>query len=299
MTVTVTAAFTSVDDQKARFRVGPSGCFGYFNSLSYLNLSDRTPANQWTQNFELLEFWPHMQVDAQYSEKIAEAIEAMNGFGPYKDLFVHSPANSIQANCREHEVDKIFTGFMTIRDFLYYGNGFANLKAHSEVPADGVRMGILLGMMGCSCDMFGRFTMSERSSSSEGTATYIPQSLDALALYMMMFGTKENCAQCWAQGKMGEENHSNGYVRNGRGELRNIRRIRGYSESYYSSMSHWLQGWMSVPTFLPDDLAAKRGRLTVRQFIDRIRGRLQGISGGAEQAAIIISLFEELKEMYD
>ena len=64
-------------------------------------------------------------------------------------------------------------------------------------------------------------------------------------------------------------------------------------------MSHWLRAWLSVDTFLSPEMIQKKGRLTVGNFVDRMMSRVNSQRGEENKANIVLSMFEELKEMYE
>ena len=313
MANTTLISLTQIKENIGQIALRSHGCFGTHNSFNYQDLVDHRNryasgnCRSVTAEMETIEFFPHISGDAIMS-KVAKTVDFFNSIGVYARTFTTSPVNSIMANMRETPADKIFTGFMTLRQYLH-----GNFRAFSFMLTEGLskeeeylrrRIGLFLQMVGTSIDMFGRVAISDaRSAGSEGTATFIPRGMDALAAYMFVYGTEEQCSDAFAQHPVGESPNENGYLRDGHNGLSRIRNERGYNhrDFNYASMSHWLQAWIMNDGHKPAELDARKGRLTVLQIIDRIRERIILLPNGGtdeQRTDIILNVFEELKDMY-
>lgn len=320
MTITTTLTTGTIHEGVGRTLFYGRGCFGVHNCLnnSYLltiaNGTDvdyirphRTVASV-ADDLEVLEFWPHVDSNKYTSGKVEQAVELFNTFGPYKDMFVCSPANSIQVHLKDHPCDKVFTGLMTIRDYLYgnIGGSWNFLLNGVEEGAEDFylrsRIAIVLSLCNASFNPFSNrvSVSSSNNGRSESDAIMIESDTDALALFFLIYGTEEECADCWSQDKMGIGQNRNGYVRNYGDSITRIGRERGYNEGDYVAMSHWLDAWVSNGGHKDPSFDRNRGRLTVGQFLQRVRERLApgSLEPNQNKADIIIELFEELKDMY-
>lgn len=283
------------------------GCFGAHNSFShYPSLNHQRNngpnAGNYTNLMEVIEFWPHLSHEALVSE-LPDAVEVYNSIGFWKDFFTISSANSIWVNLREHPADKVFTGFMSIRDYMYghyrgfdfLWNGIEGLSKEEILLRK--RIGLFLKLSGVSIDIFGRVSLSGGNSQrSESTSIYMYEAMDALVAYFFVYGTGEDCADCWAQEPVGVGENVNGYLRDHSSGLHNIAGSRNYSN--YTSMSSWLDQWVHNEGHKDPRFDAQRQRLTCRQVFERIRTRMAQANTSAERAQIIIDIFEEIKDMY-
>ncbi|MCS5736719.1 hypothetical protein, partial [Herbiconiux daphne] len=133
-------------------------------------------------------------------------------------------------------------------------------------------------------------------SHGEGGVCYVQNNEDAVALYLLVYGTKEDFAGCWAQGRIGvDRENMAGYIRNSSEDTRrNVVRSR---RPGWQQMADWLRTWLNTN---PEHLQSKRGRLTVTRFYDGMLARLntEPSASRERQAEIITNAFEELREMY-
>lgn len=311
MSVTTTMTRRVVDNDYGRILFRDHGCFGGNNSYNGYYMYGHDGANNGreptiadhSEDLEIIEFWPHVtgnQSIAQYQE----AVDLFNSMACYKDMFTLTVANSIAVNLRENPADKVFTGLMTIRDYLY-GNlrGMDFLWEGIEDKEELLkrkRIALILRLAGVSVDMFGRLnTHGMGSNTNESAAIYLNRSFDAMCLYALVTDDVSVVSDVWAQNPVGEGNNVFGYRRNNRSELPAIRRERGYSDTEYSSMSDWLRAWAHTTGHKSATLDTKRGRLTIDQIINRIRDRIAQAGTNSARADVIMNVFEELKEFYN
>ena len=280
---------------------GAHNCFSHYQTLSH-NRNNGGNSGQFTADMEVIEFWPHLS-DNTIAEKVRDAVNVYNSIGFWKDFFVVSPANSIWVNLREHPADKVFTGFMSIRDYMdgYYGGyeflweNIPNLSEEDILLRK--RIGLFLKVSGVSIDIFGRVNIgSGTNRGSESTSIYLTPEMDALTAYFFAHGTGEECSDCWAQEPVGVGENYDGYLRNHSSGLGRVGTRRGYPG--YTSMSSWLYEWIHNDGHKDRHFDDLRGRLTCRQVFDRIRTRMPQVNSAAERAQIIIDIFEEIKDMY-
>ena len=300
MSVTASAAFSLVRNDRPAIRLRNCACFGHFNYLRRVNVGDSgLRADAISSEIEMYEYWPHINKDT-LEANVTRAVNALNFMSVYKDMFILSPLNTVQVNLREHPADKVFTGYMSLRNWLHYAS-FKSLWTYApeERKAEADAISVVLEEIGVSIDMMGNISFSERSSTSESTCTLISSHMDAICLYLMLYASTSETSQCWAQNCVGVDENYQGYLRNGRDGMSRVINRRGYSSGTYSSMSHWLRAWLSVDTFLSPEMIQKKGRLTVGNFVDRMMSRVNSQRGEENRANIVLSMFEELKEMYE
>lgn len=287
------------------------GCFGAHNSFSQyrpVRHDGRDERNHFTRELtsqmEVIEFWPHVS-EAILNRDLRIAVDIFNSIGCYSDLFWVTPANSIGVNLREHPADKVFTAFMMIRDQLYGHNDILTCMFPPELPKEDFllrkRIALFLRIAGFSMDMFGRVTLSSNvSAGAESCATHVPNGTDALAAYLFIFGSKEQCADCWAQEPVGVGDNYNGYIRDWSDRMNSVRTRRGYDPNDYGSISRWLYAWSKSDGHKDPQFDEKRRRLTVGQLLIRLRDRLASLAtaSDSEKSETIINVFDEIKDMY-
>lgn len=307
MSNTTTIALNEIHPQVRGTEFRNHGCFGAHNSFSHYptqthQRTNGVNAGNFTNIMEVIEFWPHISHEAILRD-LSDAVDVYNSIGFWKDFFTISPANSIWVNLKEHPADKVFTGFMSIRDYLYgHYRGFEFLWENIEgLSKEEIllrkRIGLFLKISGVSIDIFGRVGISSGNNrGSESTSIYMYNNMDALTAYFFVYGTGEECADCWAQEPVGVGRNTNGYLRDHSSGLGQIARSRGYSD--YSSMSGWLDQWVHNEGHKDPRFDVNRRRLTCYQVFERIRSRMSQTQTSTERAQIIIDIFEEIKDMY-
>lgn len=320
MTISTYISLDNVYDSVGQLRFIDNGCFGQHNYFdgNYIrghgnSLSNRATIDgngllsQISERMETLEFFPHQTSSTLRDGVLLEkAVKFFDSIGCYEGLFAVSPVNSIWVNLRTNPADKVFTGLMSIRDYLYHG-GSANYQMTRNT--EGLtqeeiyireKIGFFLGLTGVTFSMMGGMSVSGNigTGGNESCSIFVPRSIDALAAYAFVFGDKELCSDCFAQQPVGVGLNTSGYIRNGRFS-RDVAQRRGYRVETYSGMSHWLWGWANNPGHKSANLDAMRGRMSMQQIVDRISQRTSNVTDVDAKVRIIVEIFEEIKEYYE
>lgn len=311
MTITTTIVYTEISEQKTEAKYGPAGCFGSHNCLHNVNDRNRNDgqsnpnqSGQLLREMSHIIFWPHINPGEGVLNRIEKTVNMFNTIPPFKDMFTLNSAYGIQVDLRVNPADKIFSGFMCIRDNLYgHGNRLSVLDDPTLPLEEGQRLGrilLALSLSGVACDMFGRLNYSEASETSrEATHTYIPSNASALALYALVDAPQEVVSDIWAQGVFGSENNRNGYTRNGSSAVRQIANQRGYGD-YYRAMSSWLYAWSTgAGRHYSADLQRPATALNVQMIKERIQARTRNLANDkAAIRGVLVTIFDELRDYY-
>ena len=319
MTISTQITLDQFYDSVGQIRFLNNGCFGSHNQFNYCSLpsmpgsaSNRAEIDGHNRmdnisgRMQTLEFYPHCSAgDLVSGEKLEEAVDFFNSIGVYKDMFAVSPVNSIWVDLRNNPADKVFTGLMSIRDHLYYGLGNQQMFQNIEgLTKDQIllrkRIAMFLSLGGVSFNTFGEGAIRNHvgGGGNEGCATLVPEYADALAAYFFVFGSKDQCADAFAQEPVGVGINQSGYIRNGR-DVHGVCRRRGYNTGTYAAMSHWLKAWVDNPGHKDASFDAMRGRMNLNTFFDRIIQRIANVRNNDQKVEIVLNIFDEMKEYYE
>lgn len=263
-----------------------NACFGQLNRMGGNNL----------QGMEVLEWHPSQpgRTGANLRNVCTprKAFNFINSFGMWKDIFRVTTMNTVAADLQQHPIDAIITGFMSMRDFQMRANGFL---FYGSTPLD-PKIEFALYSAGIYRNRYNSpFLQAGSVSHGEGGVCGLPHDVDALALYLLVYGTAEEFRGCWAQQCFGHGPNTNGYVRDSsRDADRNtIRRTL----PTWNRMSDWLSSWLRTN---PEHLQDKLGRLTINRFYNGLSARLTAEPSADDdrKVAIITNAFEELRELY-
>lgn len=270
--------------------VSRAACFGSFNRYDG---PDR-------ERLEVMEWHPEADTNGAYASSgyslhnAKECFEFVNSFGFWKDIFRRTSMNGVAANIRELPADQIITGFMAARNhnFSNYGHllgrpdlpsGITDLEA-SRLYFVGYAAGASVGALG--------FNWSEPQNGEGGVCRLFRED-DAYGLYLLAYGTKEECSGAFHQNPLFSSGaNTNGYLRDSHASVyQRLLRDKGYSPTQINacrSLADWLRIHLKSQVMLD---SGKLGRLTVGQFIDRHEQRGGDVSS-------YFNMFEELKDLY-
>lgn len=287
MSTSVMVSYLDPNRRNQPFTFTRAACFGTMNRLS----------GQSTSEMDVMEWHPHsrgtLNANPRQTCTPRKAFNFINSFGMWKDLFHVTTINTIACDqLRTAPIDAVITGFMSMRDYqeryntLIFSDGALNPKIEFALWCSGIyRNRYNSPMLNINSPDHG-----------EGGVCDLPSSVDALALYLLVYGTKEDFAGCWAQPIIGDNPATReGYVRNSSSDSRR-REIR-QTRSSWNSLSDWMRTWLETR---PEQHQSKLGRLTIRRFYDGLIARLNAepSANPARQAEIINNAFEELRDMY-
>lgn len=289
MSTTAMVSYQNPNQNPTPFQFVSRACFGTMNCLN-------TDAR--TDKMEVMEWHPQSggRVGANNRHTTCtprKAFNFVNSFGMWKDIFHMTTINTVAADLTK-PIDAVITGFMSLRDFQetahthIFQNEELSLKIEFALYVAGIYRARYSdrGFLGI-----------QSMGSSEGSVCSLQRNDDAVGLYLLAFGTKEQFEGCWAQEAIGQHPSTRrGYIRDSsdssrRNHVRNLR-------PGWSSLSCWLRSWLTTQ---PASLEGKLGRLTVHRFYDGLVARLSTEPSANEvrKAAIIAEAFEELREMYE
>lgn len=257
--------------------VSRAACFGTFNRYTQSN----------RETLEVMEFHPESANNGRKTAK--ECLAFINSLSPWKNVFRLTSIGSIAADIRNHPADKIITGFMAMRNYNYgYYTGLSPSDTRSQAETD-ARF-FIADAIGAGIGSFGFNWGGDRDSSDEGSMCNLRREDDAYGLYLLAFGTEEECQAMFVQNPLFSDGHNtNGYLRGSSNGFDSFRRsLPANQRSVYNQMSNWLRA------FLRSDAAVasgKLGRLTVQQFRER------HVSRGSS-AETYFDMLEELKDLY-
>lgn len=257
-------------------------CFGEYNRLS----------DEARSTLEVMEWHPETSSGQKQAKDCREFISS---FGFWKDVYRVTTLNGVAADIRDKPADLIITGFMAARnfsqrqyEFLADGGSFPEGTTY----LDSCRYSFLASVIGGSVGAFG-FNYTDPRNGESGLCRLLEED-DAYGLYLLAFGSKEECEGAFFQHPLftpGTPN-DNGYLRDDhRTTARRMMREMGYTPQQiemWRSMSDWLRLFL---TSSKAQASGKLGRLTVGQFISRHSQRGNDIT-------TFVSMFEELKDMY-
>lgn len=257
--------------------VSRGACFGTFNRHSQSH----------RETLEVMEFHPESANNGRKSAK--ECLAFINCLSPWKNVFRLTSIGSIAADIRNHPADKIITGFMAMRNYNYgYYTGLSPSATRNQTETD-ARF-FIADAIGAGIGTFGFNWGNDRGASDEGSMCNLRSEDDAYGLYLLAFGTEEECQSMFVQNPLFSDGpNTYGYLRGSSDLFDTLRRTLPVNQrSVYNQMSNWLRA------YLRSDAAAasgKLGRLTVQQFKDR------HVSRGSS-AETYFDMLEELKDLY-
>jgi len=286
MSTSVQISYLDPNRRTSPFCFTRNACFGQLNRMD----------GYATDQMEVMEWHPHSagRNNAGLRDTCTprKAFAFINSFGMWEGIFRVTSINSVAADLKENPIDAIITGFMSMRDFQERNNNFIFPDGELENP----KIEFALWACGIYRNRYGNpFLQHSGPAHGEGGTCHIPAGTDALALYLLVYGTKEDFQGCWAQGIFGENENAEGYVRdNSYDSRRNAVRQR---RPRWSRLSDWLTSWLAIR---PEHLQGKLGRLTVQRFYNGLAARLDAEPNAnvARRAEIINNSFEELRELY-
>lgn len=259
-------------------------CFGEFNRV------DSSCRSQ----LEVMEWHPHKDEQGRYGgvHSAKECFDFINSFGFWKDTFYMTSVGGIATSIRDKPADQVICGFMAARNhnFRHYDDLLRNLP--SNVSEDLARKVFFAGI----CAGVGRGALGLSWSHPEEGESGMCRLLrddDAYGLYLLAYGTKEECAGAFYQNPLFSEGaNSRGYLRDSRrSELRDLLRSKGCSAAQVSSASS-LSDWLRIHLRSEQIISTgKLGRLSVNAFIERHQQR-------GSDVASYFNMFEELKDLY-
>lgn len=267
-------------------------CFGTFNSFQ----------NSTSERLEVMEWHPEDDTRHQGAyNKARECYNFISSLGPWKDVFRLTSVNGIAADIRNLPADQIITGFMAARNhnFGQY-DALANRREVSSDRKEEAKRLMFVGYCaGASVGSFG-FNWSPVENGEGGMCRLYPED-DAYGLYLLAYGSKEECQNLFLQNPLFSSGaNSSGYLRDrSSNTIRRLALIKGAPDDFLSgrdpsnqhrvtSMADWLRVYLKT-----GDAAetGKLGRLTVGQFIGRHEQRNNSIDA-------YFNMFEELKDLY-
>lgn len=257
-------------------------CFGTLNCLP--------PSNNPAQ-MENVEWHP------ESTGGLRNSFSLINSLGMWKDVFHITSIGSISASVRNNPADCVITGLMSMRD--HQNGGMSSAAILGDAGELSRKIGFALYFSGIyrnrgyspGRDYFNIHTMDL----GEGGILNLPSTTDAIALYLLVYGSKEEFQGCWAQSPFGVGPNSRGYVRNS--SFESDRQAIRQSRPAWNSLADWMKSWLLSN---PEHLQGKLGRLTIRQFLERLNSRinLDDTSDRSRKDAILLTVFEELREFY-
>lgn len=285
MSTSVMVSYRDPNRRQAPFAFTRAACFGTMNRLS----------GQATDEMEVMEWHPNTRGNNNASLRNTctprKAFNFINSFGMWEGVFHMTPSGNVAAMLRETPIDSIITGFMSMRDFQERYNSFIfpggelNLKIEFAFHCAGIYR-----------NRYGNPILTTGSNDhGEGGVCRLNRELDALSLYLIVYGTKADFEGCWAQNIIGVNENREGYVRDSSSDSR--RRLVRQRRPSWSSLADWMSSWLATQ---PPHLQGKLGRLTIQRFYEGLVARLNAESSAntARQAEIINNAFEELRELY-
>lgn len=290
-----TSAAVAYSSPNRSYGFSSNPCFGNFNRLDA----------QTAQGMQIMEWHPQSRgrplsdygtpgTDPYRTITPRMAMEFINSFGMWKDKFWLTSIGTVAADLANMPADQLITGFMSIRDYQIH-DAWTFIDDVCRIDH---KIEFALRSLGVYrrrfADQGGFLSISGPNTGESGICSLLEDD-DAIALYLLAFGTAEEFEGCWAQSAIGQGPETQrGYVRGSSSPDRTdvIRRRR----PHWNMMASWLRSWLAP--FAPAHLAGKMGRLNCRQVIDRINQRSAPDMTNEQQAEIINTVFEELREFY-
>jgi len=281
MSTSFMAAFSEPRDSSTSGPVLRQGaaCFGSFNRVDNL-----------TSDAELLEVMEWHPRVAPNCPSAKECFDFINSMGPWKGVYHLTSVGTIAVAIRNIPADRVITGLMAARN---YNLGYNNLE-RNRIP-DGIenleaqKLFYIAYCAGASINSFGEFTWNDQGSTGEDGMCLLTNETDAYALYLLAYGTEEECSDLFFQDPLFSDGpNENGYLRD---SSSNMPRFRSRLPSSISSLYRSLGDWMKCYLVLRGPATGKLGRLTVGQFKERHRSR-------GNTLASLFDMFEELKDLY-
>lgn len=265
-------------------------CFGSFNSYGGDNRN----------NLEIMEWHPDTNNDyvsrPNRIHTARECLEFINSFGFWEGVFNLTTMNGLATEIRNRPADQTIVGFMSARNQNYDYYGF--LRTHRSKPENitdlqAIRIAFVAYSAGASVGALG-VNWSDPYEGESGVCRLF-RSDDAYGLYLLAFGTKEECEGAFIQNPLFSEGINDyGYLRDShttrmRNHMRRFPdRFNEWQVSNWESMSDWLRIFLRSRKVFD---SGKLGRLTVGQFIERHQNR-----GG--DVPSLFNMFDELKDLY-
>lgn len=258
-------------------------CFGEYNR----NSSDIRG------DLEVMEWHPEQNGECRSAKDCRDFI---NSFGFWKDVYRVTSLQGVATDIRDKPADLVITGFMAARNFNLLQYQFLDDSSDSFPQGmtylEKCRYGFLASVIGGSVGALG-FNYTDPRMGESGMCRLLEED-DAYGLYLLAFGSKEECEGAFLQHPLFTSRtvNDNGYLRDDhRSTMHRFMRDAGYSSSQidmWRTMSDWLRIFLTTPKA---QASGKLGRLTVGQFISRHSQR-------GNNLATFVSMFEELKDMY-
>lgn len=259
-------------------------CFGSFNCTGH----------EHRQFLDKMEWHPEV---GNSTPTAKECVDFVHSFGFWEGLFHLTSLGGVASNFDGVQADQLITAYMTARNCNtgYYNFLDGNIGSQ-HMPDDIQRRKILFTayVIGVSTNVFGQINVSSGVDNNESTTIVLYDTDDAYALYLMAFGTKDECQGLFVQGRMFQGLNDNGYIRNQSRNLSQLRRtLTSNQGDAYANLADWMRAYLRGPAA---ENTGKLGRLTVGQFKNRMRERSR--ISNANGLEVFFSMFEELKDLY-
>lgn len=256
-----------------------AACFGSFNRV-----------DEMTSHAEMLEVMEWHPRTGSGHPSAKECFNFINSIGPWKGIYRMTSVGTIAVDIRDLPADRVITGLMAVRN---YNLGYNNLSS-SQIPSgfnpiEAQKLYFIAYCAGASINTFGHFIWNAHGSTGEDGMCLLTNDLDAYALYLLAYGTEEECSDLFFQNPLFSRGpNSRGYLRD---SSRNMSDLRASLPSSISGEYRSLGDWMKCYLILRGPATGKLGRLTIGQFKDR------HVSRGATLNSLF-DMFEELKDLY-